>query len=119
MSILENKSACVIRISAGNPVSYTEIAEIPFKGRYKVYVDPNGTYREYIIDVIEMPDVSPLILTPDDMIDFGTIEITVEEGMIKTERKPRDTGRASRGSVSRGSTTMERFKKFLTSVFSF
>lgn len=116
-SILVNETEFGIKIGEGNAGCFREIAIIPPKDIFKCYVDLNATYREYLIEVTEMRGVRPFLMSSDEMINFGTIKITVEEGMIKTKGEPRVSGNTGR--ASSWSTSMERLKKFITYVFSF
>lgn len=108
---LRNTLDVEVKVTEGNAGVYSERAKLSaLKGTYVLAVDPNATYREYIL--IILPDgtkVNPSF-SSDDVVEYEEIIIKKEHGVVVWEG-------ISRGAAKNGLATENPVFKFLKSIF--
>lgn len=98
-----NKSHCVIEIEEGNAGVWSKIATVEPNKSYRLTLNPNATYREYLLFHVVVnplgstpPTRKKVTLTSDDFLGISEIEILVhpetEEFIMKKVEKTRSQG---------------------------
>ncbi|KAG0607477.1 hypothetical protein M758_8G032000 [Ceratodon purpureus] len=88
-----NKTGKALKLKVGNNLVFTDLTVVPKDSSYKVHVDPNATYQEYLMG--KDRNGRPLIISSDDCADNKSITIMEDDdGNFNTIKKPRTTAPA-------------------------
>ncbi|KAG0582722.1 hypothetical protein M758_3G081700 [Ceratodon purpureus] len=89
-----NDTGGELSLKEGNAGVYRDIKKLAPKGTHTIEIDPNATYREYV--VVSTPSGEKVFVTSDDCIDNSTITIYVDkDNVYKFNGKARgDTSQA-------------------------
>jgi hypothetical protein len=83
-----NKTGKALKLKVGNNLVFTDLTVVAKDGSYKVHVDPNATYQEYLMG--KDRNGRPLIISSDDCADNKSITIVEDDdGNFNTIKKPR------------------------------
>lgn len=83
-----NKTEKSLKLKVGNNLVFTDLTVVPKDCSYKVHVDPNATYQEYLMG--KDRNGRPLIISSDDCADNKSITILEDQdGNFNTIKKPR------------------------------
>lgn len=66
-----------LSLKEGNAGVYREIKTLKPNQKHTIEIDPNATYREYV--VVKAPGGDKVFVTSDDCIDNATITIVVKD----------------------------------------
>lgn len=113
-----NKTGKALKLKVGNNLVFTDLTVVQRDQSYKVHVDPNATYQEYLMG--RDRNGRPLIISSDDCADNKSITILEDEdGNFITEKKPRTSAPPQLQSVpstNKGfNKSSSRFWKLFTS----
>jgi len=85
-----NKTGKALKLKVGNNLVFTDLTIVQKDCSYKVNVDPNATYQEYLMG--KDRNGRPLIISSDDCADNKSITILEDEdGNFTTSKKPRNS----------------------------
>ena len=83
-----NKTGKSLKLKVGNNLVFMDLTVVAKDQSYRVHVDPNATYQEYLMG--KDRNGRPLIISSDDCADNKSITILEdEEGNFSTIKKPR------------------------------
>lgn len=84
-----NATEGVLCLKEGNAGVYRSIKNLEAKGKFVIEVDPNATYREYV--VVSTPSDEKVFITSDDCIDNAKITVVADPttGAYKFNGNPR------------------------------
>lgn len=79
-----NETNSVITLKEGNVGVFYKLSELPKKGSLDITVDPNATYREYLVGCT--PNDKQITLSSDELIDNEKIRIKANnDGTLRAE----------------------------------
>lgn len=81
-----NETHYLLTLSEGNAGVYCRVADIKHGQSFTCSIDPHSTYREYIIT---NASAGRLLVTSDDMADFGVITIDCNDQNFRWTGSPR------------------------------
>ena len=109
--MLRNTLDVGVRLQEGSAGIYSDTAELSaLKGTYVLTVNPNATYREYILLILPDGTKVEKSFSSDDVADNEEIIIKEEDGEVVWEGIPRDDAK-------NGSATENPVFKLLKSIF--
>jgi len=114
-TVIFNRSGLRLTLKEGNAGVYCIVAVISDGESFTVSLDPNSTYREYVIFVAT---VNELVLSSDELADCEAITVIWKDKDKKLDydAKPRgmsSSSRASTRSDSRASTLFNFLRSLL------
>lgn len=83
-----NATSGDLSLKEGNAGVYRDIKLLGPKKKHVIEIDPNATYREYV--VVSAPGGDKVFVTSDDCIDNAKITILVKDGKYTFEGEGRD-----------------------------
>lgn len=88
-TVVINDTPGDLSLKEGNAGVYRDIKKLGSKDKHVIEIDPNATYREYV--VVSNPKGDKVFVTSDDCIDNSTISIYLDEkdGVYKFTGKAR------------------------------
>lgn len=114
-----NKTSRSLKLKVGNNLVFTDLTVVQKDSSYKVIVDPNATYQEYLMG--KDRNGKPLIISSDDCADNK--QITIQEDKdgnyitVKKARNPTPKGAALSPSSSTSESGSSSSKAGSTSKF--
>lgn len=91
-----NKTKRSLKLKVGNNLVFTDLTTVLKDSSYKVHVDPNATYQEYLMG--KDRNGKPLIISSDDCADNKSITVLEDDnGNFTTVKKPRNAASNSKG----------------------
>lgn len=102
-----NKTGKALKLKVGNNLVFTDLTVVQKDCSYRVYVDPNATYQEYLMG--KDRNGKPLIISSDDCADNKSITVKEDsDGNFFTEKRSRNSsGRAAAGLSSAPSSSRQ------------
>lgn len=95
-TVIQNLTNHVLILSVGSPRSSVKLADLQIGGEYKIKVDINWTYQEFMLKAGE--DVQTVVINSDDCVDFERIVVSNIDGRLEVQGIPRkqsdDSGNA-------------------------
>jgi len=89
-----NKTGRALKLKVGNNLVFTDLTVMQRDCSYRVYVDPNATYQEYLMG--KDRNGRPLIISSDDCADNKSITVKEDnDGNFITEKKSRNSGKTA------------------------
>lgn len=99
-----NKTGKALKLKVGNNLVFTDLTIVQKDCSYRVYVDPNATYQEYLMG--KDRNGRPLIISSDDCADNKSITVQEDDdGSFTTIKKPRNSGSKAGGLSSAPSSS--------------
>lgn len=85
-----NKTTKALKLKVGNNLVFTDLTVVQKDGSYKVVVDPNATYQEYLMG--KDRNGKPVIISSDDCADNKQIIIQEDSnGNFSVVKKSRSS----------------------------
>lgn len=106
-----NNTSGELSLKEGNAGVYRDIKKLQKGATHVIELDPNATYREYV--VVSTPSSDKVFVTSDDCIDNSTITIFVDNGVYKFTGTPRVDTRTSAVEPASGSFISKLVRKIL------
>jgi len=114
-----NKTSRSLKLKVGNNLVFTDLTVVQKDSSYKVIVDPNATYQEYLMG--KDRNGKPLIISSDDCADNKQITIHEDNDgnytTVKKARNPTPKGAALSSSDSTSESGSSSSKAGSTSKF--
>lgn len=85
---ISNLTKHIMKLRVGSARYASDLASVEAGGKYKIGVDVNATYREYILQV-DAAGLANIIVSSDDLCDYKCITIKEENGKLNVEKDPR------------------------------
>jgi hypothetical protein len=99
-----NKTGKSLKLKVGNNLVFTDLTVVQKDCSYRVYVDPNATYQEYLMG--KDRNGRPLIISSDDCADNKSITVREDnDGNFITEKKSRNSTNRAAGLSSAPSSS--------------
>jgi hypothetical protein len=101
-----NETSGNLSLKEGNAGVYRDINVLKPSKKHIIEIDPNATYREYV--VVSNPKGDKVFVTSDDCIDNSRIVILVKDGKYVFEGQPRGGESKTEGQVPGFATRLLR-----------
>ncbi|KAG0607611.1 hypothetical protein M758_8G042500 [Ceratodon purpureus] len=92
-TLFVNKTGDMVKMKVGNSQYSSDIASIEGGGEYRMHVNMNDTYREFMVGIGD--GGKKAIVSSDDCCDYQCITIKEVNGEIDLLREPRQQATAS------------------------
>jgi hypothetical protein len=86
-TLFVNQTKGLVKLKVGNSQYSSDVASIEGGGEYRMQVNMNDTYREFLVGVGS--EGKKMIVTSDDCCDYECITIKEDGGNIDLLRQPR------------------------------